>query len=68
VHALLSWLSRETGRELRFADAAAEREAETLTLHGIAGLTPSEVLEVIDDTTSLGYSETDGTLLVSDER
>ncbi|MBN1238551.1 MAG: FecR domain-containing protein [Gammaproteobacteria bacterium] len=66
LDALLRWLSRETGRELRFADAAAEREAGMLVLHGVEGLTPDELLDVIASTTSFSYSEAEaGTLLVS---
>ncbi len=61
---LLAWIARETGRELRFANAAAESNARAQTLYGIAGLTPAETLEVIDSTTGTRYELTDGGLLI----
>lgn len=61
---LLEWIARETGRELRFANAAAEGNARSQTLYGIAGLTPSEALEVIGSTTGIRYELSDGGLLI----
>jgi ferric-dicitrate binding protein FerR (iron transport regulator) len=61
---LLSWYARQTGRELRFQSQAIEREAGELVLHGIGGLNPDEVLEVIRSTTSLGYQLSSDSLMV----
>jgi ferric-dicitrate binding protein FerR (iron transport regulator) len=56
VAGLLEWVSRETGRELRYADAAVEREAAGTVLHGrLSNLPPLETLEIMLATTNLAY-------------
>jgi ferric-dicitrate binding protein FerR (iron transport regulator) len=52
---LLEWVSRETGRKLQFDDPATKRHAESLRLHGAAGLSPAETLDVVVATTDLRY-------------
>jgi ferric-dicitrate binding protein FerR (iron transport regulator) len=48
VFDVLSWVARETGKTLRFADAAAEQRARSETLSGGgAPLTPREALDVV---------------------
>ena len=52
---LLEWAARETGRELVYADAAAEQRAATVILHGEPGpLEPATALELMLATTDLG--------------
>ena len=67
VSALLDWVSRETGREVRFAQPILELKAETTILHGsIRNLAPLNALDVMLATTDLEYSLLeDGTILVS---
>jgi ferric-dicitrate binding protein FerR (iron transport regulator) len=53
---LLAWVARETGRQLKFADPAAEAQARAVTLHGTAAnLAPLEALDVLLSTTDLEY-------------
>jgi hypothetical protein len=60
VTALLQWVSRETGRELRYADRAIEQEAAATILHGqLSGLAPLKTLEVMLATTDLAYKISD---------
>jgi len=61
---LLDWVARETGRELRFTDETLESTAQADMLFGVAGLTPTETLDVIASTTTLRYEMTDGDLLI----
>jgi hypothetical protein len=61
---LLQWAARQTGRELVYESAAVEAAARDLTLHSAAGLTPRETLEVIEETTGLGYRLAEDSLLV----
>lgn len=56
VTVLLNWVARETGRTIRFADAATQRRAETTRLHGsIDNLTPLQALSIMLDTTDLKH-------------
>lgn len=59
VSDLLAWIARETGRRLDFADDTVAANARSATLVGVAGLSPTETLEVIGSTTALRY-ELDG--------
>jgi len=57
---LLEWVSRETGRGIRYADADIRREAMTTTLHGqLSGVSPLETLDVMLATTHLTYEISD---------
>ncbi|HSG65880.1 MAG TPA: FecR family protein [Gammaproteobacteria bacterium] len=61
---LLTWIARETGRELDFANDAAAASARTAMLVGVAGLSPAETLEVIGSTTALRYELAEDGLLL----
>ena len=63
---LLEWVARQTGRELRYVDPAAEQRAATAILHGQVGqLAPTEAMEVMLATTNLGFDlGRDDTILV----
>lgn len=61
----LSWVGRETGLEVAFADAASKAEATGVVLHGsAAGLPPAEALDVVLPTTRLQSVKTDGRILI----
>jgi len=53
--ALLAWISRETGRPLRFDSPATQAHAELVWIHGAEGLSPLETLNVVVATTDLRY-------------
>ena len=54
--ALMDWVSRETGRGIRYADVDIQREAMTTTLHGqLSGVSPLETLDLMLATTHLTY-------------
>jgi ferric-dicitrate binding protein FerR (iron transport regulator) len=61
---VLAWISRETGRDVRFADAAVQARVQTIILYDLGNLTPQETLAVLRSTTAFEYSETDDGLLV----
>lgn len=68
LDSFLSWVSRETGREVRFADAALAETATVVRLHGsIAGLRPDEALEAVLPTCGLTHRLDAGTLLIEAE-
>ena len=61
----LTWVCRETGRELAFATPAAEAAAQSIILRGsVAGLSPDEALAAVMATTTLTYKEDNGRLVV----
>lgn len=61
ARALLEWAARETGRELVYADPAAEQRAATVILHGEPGLlAPQATLEVMLATTDLRVDVSEG--------
>jgi ferric-dicitrate binding protein FerR (iron transport regulator) len=62
---VLAWVSRETGRALRYADAPTEARAQSVVLYELEGLTPRETLDVIRSTTELDYRYVEGGLLVT---
>lgn len=66
VSVLLDWVAQETGRQVRYADAAAERQAAAVILHGQIGpLAPLDTLRVWLATTDLAYEILpDGTIEV----
>jgi ferric-dicitrate binding protein FerR (iron transport regulator) len=66
VSVLLVWVARETGRTVRYSNAAAERQAAAVILHGQIGpLAPLETLRVLLATTDLTYEILpDGTIEV----
>jgi ferric-dicitrate binding protein FerR (iron transport regulator) len=63
---LLAWVTRETGRDVRFADEQAKAQAARTLLHGsIERLSPIEALDVMLATTDLDYVVlTDGSILI----
>lgn len=66
VTVLLDWVSRETGRALRYAPPELREHAKHTTLHGhIGGLSPLAALDVLLATTDLAYAILeDGTIEV----
>lgn len=63
---LLTWVARQTGRELRYVSSAAEQRAGTIILHGhLRQLTPREALNVTLATTDLDAEvQEEGRILV----
>lgn len=63
---LLNWVTRETGRVVKFANAEAQRRAASTILHGnIRHLAPLEALSVMLATTDLEYVLLDdGTIMI----
>jgi ferric-dicitrate binding protein FerR (iron transport regulator) len=63
----LGWVSRETGREIEFASADAQRAAAAVVLRGsVAELSPTQALAAVVATTSLVLGETpDGGILIA---
>lgn len=55
VNDLLSWIARETGRNIHYYSVAAEQEAGEI-LHGFHGLGPVDALEALSSATDLRYS------------
>jgi hypothetical protein len=63
----LQWIARETGREIRFANAGLAAAAGEIRLFGsIAGLTPEESLEVVLPGSGLDWAVEDGAMLILD--
>lgn len=62
----LDWVTRETGRELRFDTPATQTRAQTVVLHTTAAnLSPMQALDVVLSTTSFEYSlRGDGAIVV----
>ena len=61
----LDWVARETGWQIRYADEALERSAETIVLHGtIEDLRPDESLSVILEGSGLYHLTEDGAILI----
>lgn len=63
----LAWVTRETGRELRFDAPATEARARTVILHGSAdNLTPMRALDIMLSTTDFDYAlGSDGAIVIS---
>ncbi len=52
----LTWVARETGRQLMFDEPATEAQARSVILHGkAANLPPLEALDLLLSTTDLEY-------------
>jgi hypothetical protein len=67
LEAFLTWISRETGWQVRYADRELEASADKVELRGsIEGLTPGESVSVVLPASGLGYRVDDGTLLVTE--
>jgi hypothetical protein len=66
VSFLLAWVARETGKEVRFAEPALVRKADTTILHGdIGDLAPLDALALMLATTDLEHAILDdGTILI----
>lgn len=66
VTVLLAWVSRETGRPIRFETSEVERRAARTILHGnIRHLAPLEALSIMLATTDLEHALLDdGTILI----
>jgi ferric-dicitrate binding protein FerR (iron transport regulator) len=61
----LEWICDENGWQLRFADSAVERHAETTILHGsIEGLTPEEALAAVLPTSEVDHQLANGVLRI----
>lgn len=61
----LSWVARETGRELRFDAPVTEMRARTVILHGSAeNLSPLEALDVMLSTTDFDYTLSDAGIIL----
>lgn len=66
LHAFLTWISREQGWTLAYQNPKLEAESRGVTLHGsVAGLTPSDALNVVAATSSIDYAIDGGTLRIS---
>ena len=66
VTVLLDWISRETGRSIRYENLAVEHKAAMTVLHGkIRDLLPMDALDVMLATTDLEYEiQEDGAILI----
>jgi ferric-dicitrate binding protein FerR (iron transport regulator) len=66
AYEVLRWVARESGRELRFADATAEQSARRSVLSGSGrGLTPLELLEIVVATAEgLDYELVPGAIVI----
>jgi len=66
VAEFLTWVARELGRDVVYADAATQAEAARVILSGsISGLSPDQALAAVLPTTPLHSQLRDGQLLVS---
>ncbi|MEO8225304.1 MAG: hypothetical protein ABI661_10915, partial [Gammaproteobacteria bacterium] len=62
----LSWVCRETGRDLSYDSPGVEAAAGQIILRGsVSGLSPDEALVAVMATTSLDYSDTGGRLTIT---
>jgi hypothetical protein len=69
VQEFLAWFSRETGRKLELADAAARQQAATILMHGnVHGLTAMEALTAVMAATTLRFELPEGVIRVSSAR
>ncbi len=65
LNEFLTWVSRETGVQVAFADAASKTEAARVVLHGSAAdLAPGEALDAVLPTTRLQGIKSDGRILI----
>ena len=62
----LTWVCRETGRELVFTSPEIEATTQSIILRGsVAGLSPDEALAAVMATTNLSYSDDGGRLVIA---
>jgi ferric-dicitrate binding protein FerR (iron transport regulator) len=62
----LTWVSRESGRPLRFASANAEKMVETTELRGVVDMEPSRALRTYMQTTALQWRIEEGVIVIGD--
>ena len=62
----LNWVSRESGRPLRFTSRNAEEAVKTAELRGVVDMEPSRALQVYMQTTALAWRIEDGVIVISD--
>lgn len=67
VHEALQWVSRESGRRIQYASAAAETLARSETLHGDFDIEPSRALEIFMLTVDLDARKEGEVILVSED-
>lgn len=61
----LEWVTRETGREIRYADPKLEEVAQSIVLHGSMGdVTPSQAPDVVLPGAGLEHRVEEGVLIV----
>lgn len=62
----LVWVSRETGRDLRFSSSQVKAAASDIVLRGsVAGMPPDQALAAVMATTTLGYSSEGDHLVIT---
>jgi len=65
----LDWVSRETGRPIRFDDDRLAHESPAVKLHGsIEGLSPEEALSAVLPTCGFGHRFSEGAVIVGRAR
>ena len=66
VHEFLTWVSRETGLQLRYEDATVESAAHIITLTGTVRIPPRDALDFWSPTVGIDWRIEGGTIVVSD--
>jgi ferric-dicitrate binding protein FerR (iron transport regulator) len=66
VHEFLTWVSRETGLQLRYEDATAESAAHIITLTGMVRIPPRDALDFWLPTVGVDWRIEGGMIVVSD--
>ncbi len=66
IHDFLTWVSRETGLQLHYKDAAAESAAHIETLTGTVKIPPRDALDFWLPTVSVDWRIEGGTIVVSE--
>ncbi len=68
IFEFLNWVSRESGRPIRFESPVAEQLARTESLigYGLVDLEPSVALRIVLMTTNLDWTIKDGTVMVTE--
>ncbi len=68
IFEFLNWVSRESGRPIRFESLVAEQLAKTESLvgYGLVDLEPSIALRIVLMTTNLDWTIKDGTVVVTE--
>ena len=68
LESFLGWVTRETGLEATFVDAAVAESAPDVVLHGsIEGLRPDQALEAVLPTCGLQHRVSGGNLMIEAE-